>query len=213
MRGEAFQEREKSWNGRITPACAGRRQTNVCIGGDIQDHPRVCGEKAAWAFRSRCVLGSPPRVRGEGIFSPVSDGSCRITPACAGRRSERPASAAASTDHPRVCGEKVLLCPPPSSGTGSPPRVRGEDCARLIRKPKLRITPACAGRSPVRVVCRPIQQDHPRVCGEKIPVEFFCVPLCGSPPRVRGEAQSTADGVKTRGITPACAGRSTPFKQ
>ena len=51
--------------------------------------------------------------------------------------------------------------------------------------------------------------DHPRVCGEK-PLDgcgAFWGP--GSPPRVRGKVDAATLTLKARGITPACAGKST----
>ena len=87
--------------------------------------------------------------------------------------------------------------------------MRGEDCAALVCKPKLRITPACAGR---RVIC-PLPElsyeDHPRVCGEKSSVRVKKRSKSGSPPRVRGEEQKRGKLSTVRGITPACAGRSS----
>ena len=51
--------------------------------------------------------------------------------------------------------------------------------------------------------------DHPRVCGEK----GGCFPAnwgrSGSPPRVRGKEGLQIGGEFVRGITPACAGKSS----
>ena len=72
--------------GGITPAYAGKRNThNKRIGGH-QDHPRVCGEKAAFDFQLRHGVGSPPRMRGKAQKTEKSAGRCRITPAYAGKR-------------------------------------------------------------------------------------------------------------------------------
>ena len=73
-----------------------------------------------------------------------------------------------------------------------------------------RITPACAGKSLTIPKLTTRSWDHPRVCGEKC---NFCtlqkLPL-GSPPRVRGKVQLQPGQPAALGITPACAGKSTP---
>ena len=74
-----------------------------------------------------------------------------------------------------------------------------------------------------------VNGDHPRVCGEKsfiflkllrqpgspprVRGEVFADrsmnPNEGSPPRVRGEVEKCRVDIFSKGITPACAGRST----
>ena len=49
---------------RITPACAGNRDTNIYFFGIVKDHPRVCGEQSIRHASSSGPRGSPPRVRG-----------------------------------------------------------------------------------------------------------------------------------------------------
>ena len=71
------------------------------------DHPRVCGEKILFTYRSDFQLGSPPRMRGKDL-RPLADGVDHgITPAYAGKSGGHRRRAAAHRDHPRVCGEKT----------------------------------------------------------------------------------------------------------
>ena len=134
--------------------------------------------------------GSPPRVRGEAAL-----------------RGLRPGPA----DHPRVCGEKYEFRLKNRNWFGSPPRVRGEVPLRFADRGFLGITPACAGRSPKRVlICRE-KRDHPRVCGEKRRSKRRPRQFPGSPPRVRGEGVSAHHVVRDQRITPACAGRRRSF--
>ena len=50
------------------------------------------------------------------------------------------------------------------------------------------ITPAHAGKSPLRLrVCLPAR-DHPRACGEKVLALLDIAYSRGSPPRMRGTA-------------------------
>ena len=58
-----------------------------------RDHPRVCGEKHAWASFRFAQLGSPPRMRGKVIIIGERDKPYGITPAYAGKRHKRSAYA------------------------------------------------------------------------------------------------------------------------
>ena len=208
VRGEARDRVGGRDGDRITPACAGRRDRPVPRAYRFSDHPRVCGEKITTRSPTNCLVGSPPRVRGEERRQ--KDGNCGhgITPACAGRRNCRRIRAAGYWDHPRVCGEKSSRNTLLFSREGSPPRVRGEapEISALSSMPG--ITPACAGRSISSPRSGRPLSDHPRVCGEK---RNFSMETChsqGSPPRVRGEANVGEVRYGAVGITPACAGRS-----
>ena len=92
--------------GRITPACAGKRKRACCAFDILQDHPRVCGEKRAFAQAVAARHGSPPRVRGKVRLERRSVVYARITPACAGKRPLPTTPTRNTRDHPRVCGEK-----------------------------------------------------------------------------------------------------------
>ena len=70
----------------ITPAYAGKRDLVISGSGDIEDHPRVCGEKVAGLPEVHCKLGSPPRMRGKEALDIATDDERRITPAYAGKR-------------------------------------------------------------------------------------------------------------------------------
>ena len=91
---------------------------------------------------------------------------------------------------------------------GSPPRVRGKAVRELELLGRLRITPACAGKSFTSAVSVASCRDHPRVCGEKSQPPFCFTFPAGSPPRVRGKGRRGMDCSLRIGITPACAGKS-----
>ncbi len=208
VRGEAYSYSYSSLVERITPACAGRRSGFPIQTASAQDHPRVCGEKAQRGGQPAEHRGSPPRVRGEADrLRGISRGK-RITPACAGRRLCNASAVRLVEDHPRVCGEKYPAILSRTRTAGSPPRVRGEGSAIAGLVGAARITPACAGRSlhGVKLLLR--NEDHPRVCGEKVRSAAGRRLFRGSPPRVRGEGYVCGCCGASRGITPACAGRS-----
>ena len=70
---------------------------------------------------------------------------------------------------------------------GSPPHVRGKDTKAEDICTRVRITPACAGKSNVTKETTPAMEDHPRMCGEKIPASWTIWLPGGSPPHVRGK--------------------------
>ena len=88
----------------------------------------MCGEKRNGVFGLLDPRGSPPHVRGKVSGCDYIFGDHGITPACAGKRIEASGCSTRARDHPRMCGEKgIPFC---------------------IIRAKVRITPACAGKSP-----------------------------------------------------------------
>ena len=193
---------------RITPACAGKRATQIGQYNIMGDHPRVCGEKSSASSSVRLRHGSPPRVRGKAYGRGGRACYHRITPACAGKSFSILACLPEVKDHPRVCGEKSSGSIRTADELGSPPRVRGKGRPTKSTAAAWRITPACAGKSPlVKPFCQ-TTRDHPRVCGEKTWSPTYEGVLQGSPPRVRGKGRWIKFRRFYYGITPACAGKS-----
>ena len=191
----------------ITPACAGKRNSQHTTFTSERDHPRVCGEKGGPHRAGHPPRGSPPRVRGKAEWENLIGSDVRITPACAGKREQRGSNSQWLKDHPRVCGEKVLLRLKHSRKLGSPPRVRGKVDRTTRHLSAGGITPACAGKSSCRPCLPEQQRDHPRVCGEKNGENGLTFHQMGSPPRVRGKAIQQRPDYSDHGITPACAGK------
>ena len=94
---------------RITPACAGNRSASPEVIKLNRDHPRVCGEQLASQPDSNPAKGSPPRVRGTEAVAEIDVDGTRITPACAGNRQRYDCFCPCFQDHPRVCGEQLIL--------------------------------------------------------------------------------------------------------
>ena len=132
-------------------------------------------------------------------------------------------------ESPPQCGEKMGRFSCTNSVPGSPPRRRGktdkDDVSGLDlgitpagRGKELvptrgfgfkRITPAWAGKSSSRAVCRFPPRDHPRVGGEKGLRPQAGSMHRGSPPRGRGKESAPLSVTLYLGITPAWAGKST----
>ena len=71
------------------------------------------------------------------------------------------------TDHPRLCGEKIIKDSHCAIPAGSPPPMRGKDDMIEIDEAYSRITPAYAGKSVSYEKLPSVNKDHPRLCGEK----------------------------------------------
>ena len=93
----------------ITPAYAGKRWLWLAHFRPEKDHPRVCGEKVCLRCCDPPVIGSPPRMRGKVEFLLDFTRQFRITPAYAGKRRHPAKTVCCCRDHPRMCGEKLLL--------------------------------------------------------------------------------------------------------
>ena len=168
MRGKADSEDAEDDGGRITPAYAGKRNFWRLRCGSMWDHPRVCGEKFPGWELQKCVVGSPPRMRGKAGTESSTPTSARITPAYAGKRNGQSPTMLLRRDHPRVCGEKwpaalyeemergitpayagkracTAVCS--TNATGSPPRMRGKAFPQGVHVVVVGITPAYAGKS------------------------------------------------------------------
>ncbi len=114
---------------RITPAYAGKSCFCGAYSRTHWDHPRLCGEKYIITSTRYIIPGSPPPMRGKAGDPAAPHCSSRITPAYAGKSHFILITQSINKDHPRLCGEKVLLTKPLRDIQGSPPPMRGKvDC-------------------------------------------------------------------------------------
>ena len=209
MRGKAGPNSAHNMASGITPAYAGKSPARGLVAAAVWDHPRVCGEKMAAYKQHPCIQGSPPRMRGKAPKPDRTDYCAGITPAYAGKRRKLKSHSPSTQDHPRVCGEKLLICSNFFSVVGSPPRMRGKDIRVVCGCPGIRITPAYAGKRKLSHCELLPRWDHPRVCGEKYHRGGMAAAQRGSPPRMRGKVDGSAQLWPLHGITPAYAGKSS----
>ena len=111
---------------RITPAWAGKSGSGLLFHRVWWEHPRVGGEKLGRMAVAISVIGPPPRGRGKVKGTGQIAVRSRITPAWAGKRSQRCRSEPPAQDHPRVGGEKAVGGLSWPCVAGSPPRRRGK---------------------------------------------------------------------------------------
>ena len=150
--------------------------------------PAYAGKRAFAAFCSAFAAGSPPRMRGKVIRGLVTRITSGITPAYAGKSVGHKLPHVWGQDHPRVCGEKMLMSKRSAPFSGSPPRMRGKGFLAFSHLWHNRITPAYAGKRMSDGSSAVPLWDHPRVCGEKPAASGRTASSSGSPPRMRGKA-------------------------
>ena len=131
----------------LIPACAGKTVADVVCTALRPAHPRVCGENAPSPARPGLAPGSSPRVRGKpGDIrrSAILEG---LIPACAGKTQLSGKSGPGQWAHPRVCGENRIARTQSVQRTGSSPRVRGKLHRYRGLYQRIRLIPACAGKT------------------------------------------------------------------
>ena len=147
MRGKESAASSRKWNGRITPAYAGKSTSRTSP--------------------STLFVGSPPPMRGKETGTAKKSIDTRITPAYAGKSRLSAVPPASERDHPRLCGEKSPDRIFPDQHQGSPPPMRGKAGLCIPSYRNLGITPAYAGKRHIGRNQYAFCQDHPRLCGEK----------------------------------------------
>ena len=98
---------------RITPAHAGKTLRKYMRSYSGADHPRACGENPRRRHTRRTATGSPPRMRGKPKCIGDFQVAGRITPAHAGKTPHRLCPLRGRSDHPRACGENLVVSAPP----------------------------------------------------------------------------------------------------
>ena len=208
VRGKrADRERLEALAGLI-PACAGKTLTSTCLTSSLRAHPRVCGENPLLFIESFQHTGSSPRVRGKRRSSRPPRGLDGLIPACAGKTWLAGKKRHEKGAHPRVCGENYMNRLTDVQDTGSSPRVRGKRRQTRPSVRRVRLIPACAGKTWTSYLVICLAPAHPRVCGENSAGKASVSLREGSSPRVRGKPACTSSCERSGGLIPACAGKT-----
>ena len=109
MRGAQCANLTSPFMAGIIPAYAGSTIRRLAGSASARDHPRVCGEHRPKDVRRLCTAGSSPRMRGARALYKLVNYPQGIIPAYAGSTPSSRPECLSPRDHPRVCGEHLLL--------------------------------------------------------------------------------------------------------
>ena len=188
MRGTLSRHRNHLRTPRIIPAHAGSTHRTVPSCRPGRDHPRARGEHSDADLLECLRPGSSPRTRGTLDHAFAFLGVGGIIPAHAGNTVRRLGGPSMLGDHPRACGEHKSVCTPPTSCSGSSPRMRGTRGSGADTPNVPRIIPAHAGNT--------------------VPPRKAIADSGGSSPRMRGTHGDIRMFQKRAGIIPAHAGNT-----
>ena len=174
-----------------------------------RDHPRACGEHSPCATAVASDLGSSPRLRGTLTDEYGIQGRPGIIPALAGNTSKHSSRSSRRWDHPRACGEHVLVAFEHDLDRGSSPRLRGTPEHGQCGRRAAGIIPALAGNTDGHGSSKMRVWDHPRACGEHAVNDWMVGGFVGSSPRLRGTQRSWLFVNRSSGIIPALAGNTS----
>ena len=186
MRGTPYRQPVLAHGAGIIPAYAGNTRLQRYQHERCRDHPRVCGEHCEGLFVASGDVGSSPRMRGTPARYCASRSNAGIIPAYAGNTSFSEFYNTVDRDHPRVCGEHLMMSSSVSAISGSSPRMRGTLSHSRRRIEHHGIIPAYAGNTGCVRWRNTNGRDHPRVCGEHIREGLREKGWTGSSPRMRG---------------------------
>ena len=93
---------------RIIPTRVGTSILGCIMTIMAKDHPHACGDKFINIRSFRNILGSSPRVWGQGRFSNSSSSSSRIIPTRVGTSITFVTVFSFTKDHPHACGDKIF---------------------------------------------------------------------------------------------------------
>ena len=173
-----------------------------------KDHPHACGDKLFCLSTACQVLGSSPRVWGQGIKSFHLRLRKWIIPTRVGTSAIAPDLLLTCKDHPHACGDKQMPFPMLVRRSGSSPRVWGQDRKHHLHPSNRRIIPTRVGTSHHDRPALFPPRDHPHACGDKTLKQTLRLSATGSSPRVWGQVQNILQTLSLLWIIPTRVGTS-----
>ena len=137
----------------------------------------------------------------------------RNIPAHAGKTAEVCASVPGQAEHPRACGENLVLWDEEEGDCGTSPRMRGKLDVLVPWWRDARNIPAHAGKTLLANYDDSDLGEHPRACGENGAPKSLEVTHMGTSPRMRGKPVDPRDAPTGFRNIPAHAGKTAPRPQ
>ena len=109
--------------------------------------PAYAGKSTPTRHQKATWCGSPLHMRGKDEYRRAAGPNLGITPAYAGKSFPTSMFRSVGRDHPRICGEKIVVSRTWCSRSGLPPRMRGKVSSIRDDLARVGITPAYAGKS------------------------------------------------------------------
>ena len=132
---------------RNIPAYAGKTAKPACPLPAWPEHPRVCGENARLEADKQMYDGTSPRMRGKPAPIPTRGPIRRNIPAYAGKTTGFLPYLFFAAEHPRVCGENLVMAFLTAVTNGTSPRMRGKPGYGVFDGSDKRNIPAYAGKT------------------------------------------------------------------
>ena len=133
------------------------------------------------------LLGSSPRVWGQGSFAVRFAVLIRIIPTRMGTSSISSSPSSSSRDHPHAYGDKYIATLLTDKHLGSSPRVWGQAHTYHGESTAIRIIPTRMGTRVVNNERNKRKMDHPHAYGDKAFSSDIELDEAGSSPRVWGQ--------------------------
>ncbi len=155
----------------------------------------------------RCLpAGLSPRARGNPPRGSARFATVGSIPACAGEPVCRRGRGRTTRVYPRVRGGTLWAVFLQRLSTGLSPRARGNRRFWLLKSPRRRSIPACAGEPWRRRLGVSRRTVYPRVRGGTASALVTAAGTAGLSPRARGNRVAPGASDESKGSIPACAG-------
>ena len=194
--------------GRLIPAHAGKTPGSARCGAQRPAHPRSRGENVPRCSLPRRRRGSSPLTRGKRLERDRRHRDERLIPAHAGKTQPAPSRNGVGAAHPRSRGENPFERSRRALIDGSSPLTRGKRGRHMDDRPRRRLIPAHAGKTPLARWPRGPRQAHPRSRGENGGDLAHLEISTGSSPLTRGKHASGGGDSGAERLIPAHAGKT-----
>ena len=192
----------------LIPAHAGKTPSHPPPTPPPRAHPRSRGENDSAFALVVPIVGSSPLTRGKPALRNRRRCAARLIPAHAGKTRRNRGARQGGRAHPRSRGENLKKAPATFSPRGSSPLTRGKRVRAGLRRGRVRLIPAHAGKTSRFQRGGRSWKAHPRSRGENEVAAAREGGPGGSSPLTRGKRHRRAvDGGGER-LIPAHAGKT-----
>ena len=194
--------------GGLIPAHAGKTRALTQVSEHERAHPRSRGENPRTWTPTGPISGSSPLTRGKLAQQGATLAELRLIPAHAGKTHLGQRRGFSSRAHPRSRGENAPPRRGVSSTVGSSPLTRGKLSGGVVRRVRIGLIPAHAGKTSSASWRLTAWAAHPRSRGENVFGELEANRLGGSSPLTRGKQCCHRHALGTERLIPAHAGKT-----